>query len=195
MQTEIYFIRHAEPNYNNQDDLIRELTPKGLADRELVTNYLSDKNIEIVLSSPYKRAVDTVKHFADKYNIIIEQVEDFRERKIDSCWIEDFETFSKSQWRDFKYKLSDGESLNEVQSRNISALQNVLKTHIGKKIIIGSHGTALSTIINYYDNSFGYDDFVSIKNLMPWIIKFIFEDDACIKIEKIDLFIYCEKIL
>lgn len=63
MQTEIYFIRHAEPNYNNQDDLTRKLTPKGLADRELVTNYLSDKNIEIVLSSSYKRAVDTVKHF------------------------------------------------------------------------------------------------------------------------------------
>jgi 2,3-bisphosphoglycerate-dependent phosphoglycerate mutase len=188
MQTEIYFIRHAEPNYNNHDDLTRELTKKGLVDRELVTNYLSDKNIEIVLSSPYKRAVDTVKHFADKNNMIIEQVEDFKERKIDSCWIEDFESFSKSQWSDFTYKLSDGECLNEVKIRNISALQNILKTHIGKKIIIGSHGTALSTIINYYDNSFGYDDFVSIKNLMPWIVKFIFEGDACIKIEKINLF-------
>lgn len=60
---------------------------------------------------------------------------------------------------------------------------------MGKKIIIGSHGTAVSTIINYYYNSFGYDDFVSIKNLMPWIVKFIFKGDACIKIEKMDLFI------
>lgn len=189
MQTEIYFIRHAEPKYNNHDDSTRELTPKGLLDRELVTNYLSDKNIEIVLSSPYKRAIDTIKHFADNYSMFIEQVEDFRERKLDSCWIEDFELFSKLQWSDFKYKLSDGECLNEVQNRNISALQNVLKTYNGKKIIIGSHGTALSTIINYYDNSFGYDDFVSIKKLMPWIVKFIFGGDACIKIEKINLFI------
>lgn len=188
METEIYFIRHAEPNYNNHDDLTRELTPKGLVDRELITDYLSDKKIDIVLSSPYKRAIDTVKHFAEKYNMTIDQVVDFRERKIDSCWIEDFETFSKSQWSDFNYKLSDGECLNEVQRRNISALQNVLKTHIGKKIIIGSHGTALSTIINYYDNSFGYDDFVSIKSLMPWIVKFIFEGDTCISIEKINVF-------
>lgn len=188
MQTEIYFIRHAAPNYDNHDDLTRELTPKGLVDRELVTNYLSDKNIDIVLSSPYTRAVDTVKHFADKYNMDIEQIEDFRERKIDSCWIEDFVSFSKSQWSDFQYKLSDGECLYEVQSRNISALQNVLKTHKGKKIAIGSHGTALSMIINYYDNSFGYDDFVSIKNLMPWVVKFTFEGDGCTGIEKIDLF-------
>ena len=188
MQTEIYFIRHAEPNYDNHDDLTRELTPKGLVDRELVTNYLSDKNIDIVLSSPYIRAVDTVKHFADKYNMDIDQVEDFRERKIDSCWIEDFVSFSKSQWSDFEYKLSDGECLYEVQSRNVSALQNVLKTNRGKKIAIGSHGTALSMIINYYDNSFGYDDFVSIKKLMPWVVKFTFEDDGCTGIEKIDLF-------
>ena len=28
--THIYFIRHAEPNYKNHDDLNRELTEKGL---------------------------------------------------------------------------------------------------------------------------------------------------------------------
>lgn len=189
MQTEIYFIRHAESNYNNHDDLKRELTSKGLADRELVTNYLSDKNIEIVLSSPYKRAIDTIKHFVDKHNMSIEKIEDFRERKIDSCWVEDFKEFSKSQWSDFKYKLSDGECLEEVQSRNIAALQNVLKTHRGKKIVVGSHGTALSTIINYYDKSFGYEDFASIKNLMPWIVKFTFQEDVCAKIEKVNLFL------
>lgn len=30
--TTLYFIRHAEPNYNNYDDLTRELSPKGLED-------------------------------------------------------------------------------------------------------------------------------------------------------------------
>jgi len=29
----------------------------------------------------------------------------------------------------------------------------------GKNIVIGTHGTALSTIINYYDSTYGYDDF------------------------------------
>ena len=62
--TNIYFVRHAEPNYNNHDDLTRELSPKGMTDRELVTAFLADKQVDIVLSSPYKRAVDTVTHFA-----------------------------------------------------------------------------------------------------------------------------------
>ena len=66
--TTIYFVRHAEPNYNNHDDMSRELTHKGLKDRVLVTDFLADKQIDVVLSSPYKRAVDTVKEFAEKEN-------------------------------------------------------------------------------------------------------------------------------
>ena len=35
--TTVYFIRHAEPNYNNHDDMSRDLSPKGLEDLKLVT--------------------------------------------------------------------------------------------------------------------------------------------------------------
>ena len=186
--TKVYFVRHAEPNYNNRDDMSRELTAKGMADREPVTQFLSDKNIEVVLSSPYKRAVDTVAHFADSKGLGIEIVDNFKERKVDSVWIEDFTAFSKAQWADFNYKLSDGESLNEVQSRNISALKNVLDKYKGRNIVIGSHGTALSTVINYYDNTFGYENFEKIRMVMPLIVEFTFEKDKCISIKYIDLF-------
>ncbi len=186
--THVYFIRHAEPNYKNHDDQTRELTEKGMKDRVLVTDYLKDKMIDVVLSSPYKRAVDTVKDFADKYNLHIKSVHDFRERKIDSIWIEDFQTFTRRQWADFNYKYSDGEALNEVQKRNISALNAVLIEYQNKNIVVGSHGTSLSTIINYYDSSFGYDDFERIKSLMPWVVKFTFQNTDCIGIDKINLF-------
>ena len=128
------------------------------------------------------------QEFADRSGLSIELIEDFRERMIDSVWIEDFNAFAKQQWADFSYKLSDGECLQEVQDRNIRALNNALEQYSGQNIAIGSHGTALSTIINYYDNSFGYDDFQEIRKLMPWIVHFCFENDTCVKIEKYDLF-------
>ena len=186
--TKVYFVRHAEPNYNNRYDMSRELSAKGMVDRELVTRFLADKNIEVVLSSPFKRAFDTVVHFADSKGLNIEIIDDFRERKVDSIWIEDFVSFSKAQWDDFDYKLSDGESLNEVQSRNISALNNVLEKYQDKNIAIGSHGTALSTIINYYDKSFGYEDFERIRTVMPWIVEFTFQNAECVSIKYVELF-------
>ncbi|WP_026498225.1 histidine phosphatase family protein [Butyrivibrio sp. WCD2001] len=174
--TKVFFVRHAEPNYDNHDDRIRELSPRGMEDRKKVTAFLADKNIDIVISSPFKRAVDTVQDFADKNGLTVEIVEDFRERKVDSGWIEDFASFSKKQWSNYSFKLSDGECLREVQDRNIAALDNVLKKYPGKNIVVGSHGTALSTIINYYDKSFGYDDFENIRFLMPWIVEFSFDE-------------------
>ena len=99
--TTVYFVRHAEPNYDNHDDLLRELSPKGLQDRKRVTEFLAEKQIDIVLSSPYRRAVDTIQDFADRYGFEVQIVDDFRERKVDDTWIEDFTAFSKKQWEDF----------------------------------------------------------------------------------------------
>lgn len=186
--TVVYFVRHSIPNFDNHDDLTRELSAQGLEDRKLVTKFLWDKEIDVVLSSPYKRAVDTVKEFADAKGLKIELIDDFRERKVENGWIEDFNAFCKKQWADFEYKLSDGECLREVQERNIAALKRVLERYAGKNVVVGSHGTALSTIINYYDSSYGYDDFEKIRSLMPWIVKFTFDGDECVGIEKYNVF-------
>ena len=124
---------------------------------------------------------------SDLAHLEIETMEDFRERRMDSGWIADFEEFCRSQWADFDYKLSDGETLNEVQRRNIRALNAVLARYDGKNIVIGSHGTALSVIINHFDRSFGYAQFQQIRNLMPWVVRFAFEDGLCRQIQPYNL--------
>lgn len=186
--THIYFVRHAEPNYRNHDDLSRELTGKGLRDRELVTAFLFGKDVDVVLSSPYKRAADTVGHFAAAVGLPVKTISDFRERKVDSGWIDDFDAFARRQWEDFDYKLNDGETLNEVQHRNVSALQDVLAAYKDKTVAIGSHGTALSTILNYYQPRFDLKEFMRVKSLMPWIVHFAFSDNRCEQIEEFDVF-------
>lgn len=186
--TTIYFVRHAQPNYENHDDMSRELTTKGISDSKLVTEFLLDKNIDVIISSPFKRAVDTVKDFAQRKNLDISTDFNLRERKIGDNWLDNFDDFAKMQWSDFNYKLHNGESLNEVQARNILSLNTILKEYANKNIVVGTHGTALSTIVNYYDNNFKYEDFHKIKSVMPWIVKIVFDNYNCINIEKINIF-------
>ena len=186
--TKVYYVRHAEPNYDNHDDALRELTLKGLDDRKLVTEFLADKEINVAVSSPFRRAVDTIKEFTDLEGLEIEVIDGFRERKVDSDWVDDFTSFAQKQWDDFNYKLSGGECLREVQERNVSALLKLIEHYKGKNIVIGGHGTALSTIINYFDTSFGYEEFTKMKK-MPWIVEFQFDSEArCCAIYKHDLF-------
>ena len=69
-----------------------------------------------------------------------------------------------------------------VQERNIRALETLLKVHPGQTILIGTHGTALSTIINYYKPDFQLTDFHRIKHIFPWIVKFEFLETSCLSI-------------
>jgi 2,3-bisphosphoglycerate-dependent phosphoglycerate mutase len=182
--TKVYFVRHAKPDFSVHDDLSRPLTDEGCKDCKKVTEFLQDKGITKVFSSPYKRSFDTVKDFAETLGINIEIVEDFRERKIDNVWIEDFNAFAKEQWSNFEYKLSHGENLNEVQKRNIAALHNVLKENDNENIVIGTHGTALGTIINHYNKNFDYKEFERIRNYMPFVVYIEFEGCEVLNIEE-----------
>ena len=184
--TEIYFIRHAESDNSVYDDYSRPLTEKGMRDRILVTKFLNSKRIDAVFSSPYKRAIDTVKDFAGKNHLKIQFIDEFKERHV-GRWVDNFTDFSKKQWNDFHYKLNEGESLQEVQSRNINALKRILTDYEGKNIVIGTHGTALSTIINYFNPSFGYTDFWNIVDKMPYILHFRFNGMELEYIKKIEI--------
>jgi len=191
--TTVYFVRHAEADNTHRDGRTRPLTEKGLADRLLVTEFLKDKQIDAVLSSPFRRAVDTVIDFAEKHGHSIVLIEDFRERKSDGKgnrdWLPetDFFRLIARQWADFSYTLSDGECLAEVQARNIAALGEALLLYQDKIIAIGTHGTALSTIINYYNPAYGYEDFMAMVNKLPWVVKMTFDGTNLIGMETIDL--------
>ena len=187
--TTVYFIRHAESDNTYRDGRTRPLTEKGLFDRRLVTEFLQDKDIGVVISSPFKRAVDTVSPFAEKHDLRIVTIEDLREQHEDA--IQDdaaYFAFNRKQWDDFSCKLPGGESIAELQSRNIAALEMVIEEYRDMNIVIGTHGMALSAIINYYDHSYGFDDFCAMIDIKPWVVKFDFDGGSFCGLEKIDLF-------
>ena len=182
MITTVYLVRHAEPNFYNHNDMDRELTLKGLQDCQLLLNYFSKQNIHVIYSSPYRRAIETIKSKAEFHQVSVIKRDAFRERKISSNWIEDFQNFVQKQWQDFSFKLPSGESLEEVQERTVHALKYLLKERLGEQIIISSHGTAISTIVNYFYPQFGLSDFQKLKRLFPFIIRMTFDKERCLSI-------------
>lgn len=188
--TTVYFIRHAQSDSSIHDCILRPLTEKGLRDRSLVTNFLLDKNIDFAFSSPCKRAVDTIAEFTDKNGMEIKIIDDFREHETisDNYCDADYFPFIQRYWENKSYKVAGDESIEELQKRNISALNKILKEYKDKNIIIATHGMALSSILNYYDETYKYQSFLSMVKIKPWIVKMTFDTFADSKIEYIDLF-------
>ena len=54
--TRVYFVRHAQPEHDWEDDRTRPLTEEGKKDSAIVLGFLKDKKIDAFYCSPYKRA-------------------------------------------------------------------------------------------------------------------------------------------
>lgn len=177
--TTVYFVRHAQSDRFVQDVRIRPLTAEGMEDAKKVTAALCERGITHILSSPYTRAVQTVSGLSERLSLPIETDEDFREREAGSWRGDNFLGFIERQWADFDYHIMDGESLAQVQKRNIAALERAVSRYRGQTLAIGTHGTALSVIINHYFPEYGFADFMRILDAMPYVLRMDFDDEGC----------------
>jgi 2,3-bisphosphoglycerate-dependent phosphoglycerate mutase len=185
--TSILFIRHAQPDNANRNESVRPLTTKGRKDALDLIAKFGDAQIDSIYSSPYTRAIETVEPLARIKEIPILIREDLRERNTNTWYatIEEFREFARKQWGNFDHKVDGGESLREVQERNIKAVSEILKENKDKSVIVATHGTALSTIVNYYDDTKGFEWFQSIVDRMPFCLRMEFEEQELRGMEEI----------
>ena len=172
-KTIILFVRHAQSVYG-EDDRARPLTEAGLRDRAIVLETLKERKIDAFLCSPYERSLATIRPAADYFRMDIRTDERFRERKAGSHE----SGLLARRWADFSFAEEGGESLGSVQERNMAAMRDVLAEYAGRTVVIGTHGTAMSTILHYYNPDFGLAGFLRIVDRMPCMIEMAFESGS-----------------
>lgn len=176
MKTIIYMVRHGESPYNEGNERTRGLTPKGKIDIEKVTKLLVGEGIDMIISSPYTRAILSVEGLAEHLNLDIKVLEDLRERHFAAEIIGNAELMSsiRESFNNPDYTLPGGESNAGCQKRAIAVLKPILKEHKGKKIAIGTHGLVMTLMMNHFDPAYGFEFLNQLKK--PDIYKMVFED-------------------
>lgn len=176
--TIIYFVRHAEPVHTHTDDATRPLSAQGKIDAGEITKFFVRVETDAFVSSPYRRSIDTVAGAAAKRGLEIITDDRLRERRAGPGG-NTHDMFYK-RWADFAFAEDGGECLESVQARNLEALNALLITYEGRCVVAGTHGTALATILNYFDPAFGADDFLKIIDLMPYVVRMSFAGGALV---------------
>lgn len=155
--TTIYLIRHSKSlkvnNSLNSDNLQiqnekQSLSIEGeqIAQKRLNNNELG--NIDVLYASNYVRTIQTAKYIADKNNLNINIVSDLGERKLGiTTWEELPDGFERKQFLDEEYKIGNGESQKEVRERMHRIVMKIINENKGKRIVIVSHGTAISYLL------------------------------------------------
>lgn len=161
--TMLYVARHGETLWNAQNKVCGitdvDLTEKGIKQAEILAYEVKEKDIDFIISSPLKRAVETSNIISEICNIpvktdvrLIEQAYGIYEgvdRKND-----DFLNNKKC----FAYRYPNGESMMQVAYRIYGLIDEIKCEYKDKNILIISHG-GVCRIINTYFKDMTNDEF------------------------------------
>ena len=211
--TEVYLIRHSEKyrNFNNiiNDDSFQLFNEKIILsiNGEMLANKLANmeemSNRDVVFASNYVRSIGTAKYIAYRNKIDVNIDKNFGERIYGINSIDGImDDFNVKQWNDIDYKLPNGESRRDVTNRMYNALIRVINDYKNKRIVIVSHGTAISFLLDKwcdvfvnYNNDNKMNTKIVFKNKIifdnnisaPCVFKIVFDDNNIISIENINI--------
>ena len=186
VNTTIYMIRHAKSPFVVGQELTRELSTQGLIDAKKVADIMDNKKIDLIVSSPYKRAIQTIEEIATNKDIEIIVYEELRERQLKGAFkLTEDEIYQaiKTSFEDIDFHLTDGESIRDVQNRAIPVIKNLLNNYEGKTIIIGTHGNVMTIIMNYFDKAYGYEFWKNTSK--PDIYKLVFSGENLLSVHRL----------
>lgn len=156
----IYLVRHCQAEGQEPD---APLTAEGVRQAEQLYHFFKDRKIEHIRSSPYTRAIDTVKPLSDGVNLGIHTDDRLRERVLSTVPLDDWLARFKDTFDDADLKFAGGESSREATKRGIEVIEELLDRP-EQTIVVVTHGGLLSLLIRYFDPKFGFADWQRLTN-------------------------------
>lgn len=157
---QVLLIRHCQSHGPAPDS---PLTDEGHQAAGHLAAYLADYSIDRMISSPFRRAIDTIVPYARSRGLSISQDRRLAERRLSDEPLPDFREFVRESFSDPDLRAPGGESAREALSRGWAAVHEALQSTDSLPVLV-SHGQLLSLILNSIDSRFGYSDWLSLRN-------------------------------
>jgi broad specificity phosphatase PhoE len=157
--TSIYLVRHGQTAWN-KEEIFRgrtdvPLDETGLKQAELVGEYFKGMEIGAIYSSPLSRALQTAQKIAQFNDLKVQPLPGIIDisfgkwegRPHQEIRENDKETYR--QWVETPHlvRLPGGEGLDDVRVRAMAALEEVIRSHPGKTLVLVSHRVICKVLI------------------------------------------------
>ena len=148
--TTLILVRHAQ---SAPDPTLPErewpLSEKGQLQALQLAPVLAELGVDALASSPYLRAIETLRPYEEAAGLQTLVDEDLRERALGGWMpdVADVEAAVRKMHADLDFQLEGGESGRACIARFEAALDRVIAAHPGRTIAVGSHGGVLGHLI------------------------------------------------
>ncbi|MFF2480002.1 histidine phosphatase family protein [Paenibacillus sp. NPDC058071] len=156
----VYVVRHCKAEGQASD---AQLTSIGVEQAKGLAEFLLDKDIDCIISSPYERAYRTIKPLSDKLAVEIALDERLTERVLSDKNYPDWLEMLRKTYDDLDLCYEGGESSNMAMSRAISVVVEALGSE-SQNIVLVSHGNLISLLLKYFDDRIGFKEWESLSN-------------------------------
>ncbi|UII54750.1 histidine phosphatase family protein [Cytobacillus spongiae] len=175
----IYVVRHAKAEGQPFE---AALTEKGARQAEELVGFFSGKKIDRIYSSPFIRAVHTIKHVAEAHNLEIIEDDRLGERVLSEGPLEDWLEKLKASFEDFTLFFNGGESNKVAMERAQSIIKEVLEQD-ASDIVLVSHGNLSTLLLRSFDERYGFDSLMALSN--PDVFEILIEDNENTTVSRI----------
>ena len=158
----IYVIRHCEAEGQSPEAL---LTDRGLEQVLDLSEFFSNIKIDRIISSPYKRAIDSIQPLARRLNIDVEIDRKLTERMLSTKNLSDWFEKLRSTFDDIELKFEGGESSREAMNRIVEVVEGAFSSNNNNNnTVIVTHGNLMSLLLMYFNKDIGFDDWRRLSN-------------------------------
>ncbi len=177
---QLFFIRHAESEANRLDMLAGQLdyplTEKGRNDIALIARQLhSEHTIDMIISSPLKRAAQTAEAFANQYALPVQTDKRLIEQDIgifqgkSYAELKNDKRYEHDRTKRWNWVPPNGESYKMMADRLHSFFEDCIRDFQGKKVLIVTHAVTLRIIKGLLENTLPVYPSEIAKNGEVWI--------------------------
>lgn len=163
----IYVVRHCKAEGQTPES---PLTEEGLEQAKKLAVYFADVKVTRIISSPYKRAIQTVRPLSEQLNIEIEMNDRLEERKLSAEPLLDWLEKLKKTFDNPRLKFEGGESSEEATNRIVEVAESVFQSELENTIIV-THGNLMALLLNHYDKQFGFNEWAGLSNPDIYLLK------------------------
>ncbi|WP_377345370.1 histidine phosphatase family protein [Pontibacillus salicampi] len=160
MLKKIYLIRHCEAEGQSPES---QLTDRGIEQADELSDFFCNSSIDRIISSPYKRAMDSISPLAKRMNIDVEINRNLTERILSTKNLPDWFEKLKRTFNDIEWKYEGGESSQEAMKRIVEVVEEVFSRNHNNTVIV-THGNLMSLLLMYYNKDFGFNDWNDLSN-------------------------------
>lgn len=164
---QIFLVRHCQATGQEPE---AHLTEDGVRQAIQIKAFLSGINIDHIVSSPYKRAIDTIQHLSQAIGVPITIDDRLEERVLSSKHLDNWMELLRASYEDLDIVYEGGESSREAMNRGVAVIYELMEQTDGNAVVV-THGALMSLILKYFDDSVGFEEWRSLTNPDVYVIR------------------------